>query len=1492
MRDKPGIGRARGAYTRQGNEGNMPSPVPAQAVLLSARAAQSSGPAPSSALPPLPHSAASTPQPPPLGSPPKTPSSKFSTRVVGARTHTVSDAPDIGADFIPGPHETTIRAPAAPNDRVSAEANAPASQPATTTTAATTTVISNLQTAAAPPIQTATSFRPRTSSLLAPVNLPGTNRRSFVASDRPAEPTITLTSTPQQQEYRQEHQEYELEQQLLNTTSNPFYHHHHPQLQPQRQGRQQPQSSRDYDELFFPDSSNSAGNQSSPPFDDDHDAYYQPASSLSLSPPQFNSRHVRSNSTAGIDDGSRTLNRWSLSSASTRRQSIDSVVLHAQISAQYQSLASAARGATPTRKLQKQRPTPTSSPGPSRARRASPSPAPIAPFASLPPIVALPPLEAEIPAPPASPPLEVVYPPRRESLLVTSHEIFNSRLLSTSGNNNTHQFASNGRRASVATMMYVERNGSGVPPPQLQQQQQQQAQQFQLQPQQQQQQQQPPPHQKGHTRSRSHANGSNDTSASRGSKDRSSRQPSQKAMLSQALEKANAAVQLDNSRNFTGARFAYAEACDLLHQVLQRTNGEDDRKKLEAISKTYTTRIQELDDTLPRERTTPPRRPSRSQNDGLFGVNEDTDDEPAMMTTATAAFSQPTSSHRRELSGSRSANSSNMSSNPTNLGPFSGPSSQYSPQATLQPPQRKPPAVSDMGLMPPPLSPRWPPSPSRQPRMATPDGPFRADFSMAAANLAPGPQPDDVAYARGHMRTGSHESVSWLDPIDESGGSNAPSSSNHSRSSSMGVRRRHIRNPSGATEAEFDAALDDAIEAAYDDGYEVVDERKLSEDQDDVVTRALRRVEVAKERVRQSELEAMQLANDREQRLREQLQMEDESAPENFLDANDSEDEEEERILAEITNGYVMEDFSFGPGGNTRSNAPRASESSETTSRTLHTPTGSATFSEATTITPTADSRPRTAQPPMPPPTQALPQLPPQRPGSSGGRLNEARASESVRSRRLSGQNAKQLSIETSRKLPVTTGPSTAGTMYFAETPTTAQMPQPPMPKTAGYIAQQRQALTAGARYKQAPSPTPPIPITQEGDMKQPALRNNFSSGSLRSMSQRSRNLSIVATDEVSDMGPGTPLSNQFASTARMPAVPNLPTPIAAAFKDRITSGGTGGLYLFDGAVNDGHLSPVGSPTSVVAAGSMPDAPAPLEPCPTGTMLRPFWLMRCLFQTLAHPRGGYLSNKLFVPRDVWKVKGVKLKNVEDKISNCDLLTAALQKLGRVDTCDADAMLEEMQSLESIFEQVQANLTRRLGNSEVGVQSMAALFRDGANGSMGAGSGLDPDSAGPVPRSGSVSGKSSFSWRRLRSKNSTPGLNGGPGGYRKDSPATLMMDSAPGVVSAGGVTSLPMTSHPTSRPSKRDLSAVQFSGPNASYMASLAKLFDAAQAIDQIARQVEDPGLRHADKTQVGLELCTRHAAEFFAFYICRFVLTDLTILLDKFVKRGSEWVLV
>jgi hypothetical protein len=82
---------------------------------------------------------------------------------------------------------------------------------------------------------------------------------------------------------------------------------------------------------------------------------------------------------------------------------------------------------------------------------------------------------------------------------------------------------------------------------------------------------------RGHVRSRS-GKGSIDST-----KSRSTKPPSQKAMLSRALQQANTAVQLDNAQDFEGARQAYIEACGLLQQVLQRTSADEDKRKLEAI---------------------------------------------------------------------------------------------------------------------------------------------------------------------------------------------------------------------------------------------------------------------------------------------------------------------------------------------------------------------------------------------------------------------------------------------------------------------------------------------------------------------------------------------------------------------------------------------------------------------------------------------------------------------------------------------------------------------------------------------------------------------------------------------------------------------------------------------------------------------------------------------------------------------------------------------
>ncbi|KAK3991460.1 hypothetical protein QBC44DRAFT_341047 [Cladorrhinum sp. PSN332] len=1195
-----------------------------------------------------------------------------------------------------------------------------------------------------------------------------------------------------------------------------------------------------------------------------------------LEPPQHKRGHSRSSSANGLSDGFRNLNRWSASTTSSRASNF--VDFTKRVSTE---VLGGAFG-SPTRKLHRSKPS-TSSGSPrsavhplhARTRSDSPVSAPIPPFQTLPPISTGPSLEDEVfesnvlgKASPVQRPRRIERPNEEPQ---ADWDGIPQVVEEESGSSSQQPGAANLLRPAAELI-------AAPPPPSIM-----------------------PYTQNGQTRGHSRnrstgANGSVDATGSSKNRerDRPGKPPSQKAMLSKALQKANTAVQLDNVQNFEAARRAYAEACSVLQQVLMRTAGEEDRRKLDAIHQTYTNRILELDEQLaefePDEKELPLRPESNDLGDvaGDLIADYQDNDKVYQREPAVQSYSVPKTSFATKPSGNLSVN--------TARSPGHDPSSYLTAQYSLQSAFSKarlgngsstlqtPPTQNV--YMPPPLSPRRPLSPAKPPP-PPPTAPTqemteragRPEFTMSGALRAPDAVPN------GHHRENSHESVSWLDPIDESEASSV--SSVHSRTSSR-IRRKHIRAPSGDTEAEFDAALDDAIEAAYDDGYDQ-DSQYAGQVYDnqldaDAVTNSLRReVELARERVRQqSETDALQLATEREQKLRLEQQLEDEEYRRHEATSddyyNDHDAEEEERILEQMTMGYQMEQFSFDK--KSKPSIPRESDSSGLTSRTWHSSMGSNPPTATTVMTMASEKNPpphlsgplppppSQALPPPPsqalppPPSQALPQLPPQ-PQSAGSQGSN----QSVRNRRLSGQNAKQLKIETSQ-------------LAIAPPPATAAAAIPSLPKSGSYIVQQRQALSAGPNRtagplsgRPGPSPVPgapedgpefhPMPMGFVADSDQsrsaspalvrPMLRSNFSSSSLKSL--KSRNLSISQIDEASDMSPGTPSSNPFGmggSHTHLPAVPALP----ANYKDGANGAAAGGLHLFDSQIHSSDAP--GSPNS-----SIPDAPVSLEPCPNDTMLRPFWLMRCLYQSLCHPRGGYISNKLFVPRDVWKVKGVKLKNIEDKIANCDLLTAALQKLARVDTCDADAVLEEMQSLESVLEQVQAALSRKLGH-EVGVHGANTMFKDANS--------LEPDAAA-MPRSSSVAGKgSSFSWRRLRSKNSSanlPGLAtsyGGKGGSGGATGSTSALSQE-----SGGkdtlLPSLPMTSHPTSRPTKRDVGNVLFTGPNANYMSSLARLFDAAQTIDQIARQVDDPGLRHADKTQVGLELCTRHAAEFFAFYI-------------------------
>jgi hypothetical protein len=838
----------------------------------------------------------------------------------------------------------------------------------------------------------------------------------------------------------------------------------------------------------------------------------------------------------------------------------------------------------------------------------------------------------------------------------------------------------------------------------------------------------------------------------------------------------------------------------------------------------------------------------------------------------------------------------------------------------------------DRSYMPPPLSPRRPISPSPLPSTR---------YEPGSTNQST----EEQSARSGHQRANSSESTSWLDTIDESGGSSC-SSSVHSLSP-RGVRRKHLRNGSGATEAEFDAALDAAVEAAYDEGYEpYADDEGMPNSAENIASR-LKNVELAKERVREAEREEAiaaakyryketQLRNDSLPHVRE-------SAEFNF-----DNEAEEERLLDEITREYMLDGFDFDL--QTKSSLPRQSDSSGFSGSTYNSSVSSHRTTAGTSLSTVAEviqqakqPAPTHAPPPIPASSNTLPSVTESETAqadetsqSTPKAPQPSKEATSVRNRRLSGQNPKSLKIETSLP-PVPPAPHTEKATVPRKEP---QVEIPPVPKSAAATtfagtqssvdplfkvpslppAHLQPSLSAPSPQSLAPSPadttftvspaTPALSHAMSNDTTlapgSPRTGKNSALGIRKnksSLSLKQRNLSISSPDG-SDGSVGTPLSASFSFAGRKPTNAPLPTPSVPTFNvDGLPSGG---MHLFESDIHNSPNSP-GSPDAAVT-----NAPIPLEPCPERQLLRPYWLMRCFYQTIAHPRGGYLSTKLFVPRDVWRVKGVKIKNMDEKIANCDMLTAALQKLSSVDTLDADAVMKEMQAFELILDQVQAQLSKKLG-SDVGTGGVSTLFKDAytvgivsamdGNSEKGSHGSQDHAPKGAVAQTN----KYLSSWRKLRSKNSAVGLSSMSGA--KTTVGEVSKDSLT-------MATLPMTDLVTIRFAKRDVSGIVFEGPNATYMSSLAKLFDAVQVLgtspssyppflflcpksvhtnsraDQITRQVEDPGLKLSSNAYTDLEFSARHAAEFFGFFVCRFVLADVTLMLDKFIKRGSEWVLV
>ena len=967
------------------------------------------------------------------------------------------------------------------------------------------------------------------------------------------------------------------------------------------------------------------------------------------------------------------------------------------------------------------------------------------------------------------------------------------------------------------------------------------------------------------------------------SRGKSHRSPTQKTMLARALTKANTAVLLDNAQNFEGAVDAYVEACDLLQQVMARSGDLEDRKKLSTIRATYSNRIKELRTVVePSDLNKAlPDRPS--DDDVQESYYEEEEEEPPVMS----------SDHSRMVNGV--AIPPRLESMLPTIGTVSPalPSPKHVVHQQIQPARMRADPPTKTGLtvpmkpeyMPPPLSPRRPLSPS--PDLVTQEQ-SDADEKMTAP----------------HERK-SGETTSWLDTVDES----ASSHSGHSHLSSLDFNAGLDDNLLAEIQAGFDVALNAAVEAAYD------------EDREKTPLAGIKRP------VNEAEPSESPSQPKHSEDVRS-VTVNPESVPpippiSNTMMTDFDEDDEEERLLDEMTQGYGLEDFHFD--NKSKSALPRQSDSSSFSGRTWGSSVASTTMTTGTTLStlaegtemPTKQKSPLhspmssmspslpilTEVPPVP--TMPAPPAPSSRPPSMEKTLPQG-----VRDRRLSGQNAKQLKIETFAKSPVTSqGPllplaplprfqmsttdiprqqppvdsvSTSTVATAPATPMTSIHSADSMTGDVPVISVQGQSNLSGGAAETPPVPPSPGRHLIKGKTSANVLRKNMSSSSLQK-----RNLSVTTTENTES--PITPGSATFPGEVRRPYVgipPPIPTPNGMSF--HVGNASVGGMYLFDDQI--GAPTTPGTPRTPNMA---PNIPCPLEPCPESFLLRPFWLMRTLYQTMSHPRGGYLTTRLFVPRDVWKVKNVKLKAVDEKVSQCDILTAALLKLSSVDQLDADAVYAELQTFEAVMDQVRAFLNKKL-SGDVGLSAASSLFKGSPS------TDLPPEALDLKNGNNSIAAKNSLasSWRKLRSKssgssttmNSYPGIPPNRSDHSKSSP----MPTVPMTPSINSNHHTKPSSRGGSLPFRRPPPATVNStgiGALSHYMASLVRLFDSVQILDQIARQVEDPGLKHSSQTHVGLELSLRHAAEFFAFYVLRFVVTDIGVLVDKFVKRGGEWVM-
>lgn len=77
-------------------------------------------------------------------------------------------------------------------------------------------------------------------------------------------------------------------------------------------------------------------------------------------------------------------------------------------------------------------------------------------------------------------------------------------------------------------------------------------------------------------------------------------------------------------------------------------------------------------------------------------------------------------------------------------------------------------------------------------------------------------------------------------------------------------------------------------------------------------------------------------------------------------------------------------------------------------------------------------------------------------------------------------------------------------------------------------------------------------------------------------------------------------------------------------------------------------------------------------------------------------RGGYLSERLYIPKEIWNQPNIRLHAIETKVATCEALLGALNHMSiRTNFDNVSHALQDLSLLEQTFEQMRETFARKL-----------------------------------------------------------------------------------------------------------------------------------------------------------------------------------------------------